>query len=264
MIFDVAAEAYDRFMGRFSGPLAGEFASRAGVVAGQRVLDVGCGPGALTGELVGRLGPGSVVAVDPSAPFVAAARQRFPAVDVRRGSAEDLPFGDDGFDASLAQLVVHFMADPVRGLREMGRVTRPGGVVAACVWDHAGRGSPLAVFWEAVRALDPAADTESGLAGTREGHLAELADAAGLSAVESSTLTVTVHFESFDAWWEPFTMGVGPAGAYVGALDDDGRAVLRDGCEALLPAAPFDVAASAWCVVARAGGQVRAPAATGG
>src|SRR5688500_11192947 len=123
-------------MGRYSILLGPKLADLAGVSAGQRVLDVGCGPGALTGELVSRLGPEAVVAVDPSEPFVAAARARYPLVDIRQAEAEQLPFEDKVFDASLAQLVVHFMADPVAGLREMGRVTRHEGVVAACVWDH--------------------------------------------------------------------------------------------------------------------------------
>ena len=114
--FPVPAEAYGRFMGRFSEPLAAVFADACGVRAGQRVLDVGCGPGALTAELVRRLGPDAVTAIDPSPPFVAAAAARFPRVDVRTGTAENLPFADDSFDVALAQLVVHFMADPVQGL----------------------------------------------------------------------------------------------------------------------------------------------------
>jgi ubiquinone/menaquinone biosynthesis C-methylase UbiE len=144
MSFNVSADAYLRFMGRYSEPMASQFADLAGVSPGQRVLDVGCGPGALTAELVRRLGPGEVSAVEPSAPFAAAARQRLPDVDIQQAQAEQLPFPDAVFDAALAQLVVHFMADPVAGLREMGRVTRPGGVVAACVWDHAGGRGPLA------------------------------------------------------------------------------------------------------------------------
>ena len=138
---------------------------------GQRVLDVGCGPGALTAELVARLGPESVAAVDPSAPFVEAARVRHPGVDVRHASAEALPFADRSFDAALAQLVVHFMADPIAGLAEMGRVTRRGGVVAACVWDHAGGLGPLGLFWDVARTLDPTVTDESQLAGARQGHL---------------------------------------------------------------------------------------------
>ena len=142
------------------------------VVTGQRVLDVGCGPGALTSELVRRLGPAAVAAVDPSESFVAAAQARQPDVSVRRAVAEQLPFADDEFDAALAQLVVHFMADPVAGLREMARVTRPGGVVAACVWDHGGGHGPLSLFWSAARQLRPGLDDESTMAGAREGHLA--------------------------------------------------------------------------------------------
>src|SRR5437870_1016157 len=120
-------------MGRYSEPLAAQFADLAGVRGGQRLLDVGCGPGALTAELVSRAGPDAVSAVEPSGSFAAAARERLPGVDIRQAAAERLPFGDAAFDVALAQLVVHFMADPVAGLREMGRVTRPGGVVGACV-----------------------------------------------------------------------------------------------------------------------------------
>jgi SAM-dependent methyltransferase len=250
--FDVSADSYARFMGRFSAPLAAQFAELAAVRGGQRALDVGCGPGALTAELVGRLGAGAVSAVDPSASFVAAVHARFPAVDVRAGAAEQLPFADDGFDVSLAQLVVHFMADPVAGLTEMARVTRPGGAVAACVWDHAGGAGPLATFWRAVHDLDPAAPDESGLPGARAGHLAELSEAAGLRHIESSSLTVTVRFETFADWWEPFSLGVGPAGAYVAKLDADRREALRARCEQLLPSAPFRLDASAWCVRADA------------
>ena len=119
MSFSVAAGDYDRFMGRYSIPLAERFADFAGVAAGSQVVDVGCGPGALTHELVDRLGPDAVSAVDPSESFVAAATERLPGVTVQRAAAEHLPFEDGRFDAALAQLVVHFMADPVAGLREM-------------------------------------------------------------------------------------------------------------------------------------------------
>ena len=145
------------------------------------------------------------------------------------------------------------MSDPVAGLREMARVTRPGGLVAACVWDHAGGGGPLASFWQAVHDLDPRAADESGLAGARAGHLTELCAAAGLTEVEESSLTISVPFASFDAWWEPFTLGVGPAGAYVTALDDAGREQLRSRCATVLPSAPFEIAASAWAVTGAPG-----------
>ena len=161
MSFDVAAELYDRYMGRYSVLLAPQLADLAGIHSGQRVLDVGCGPGALTAELVTRLGPAAVTAVDPSEPFVAAARARHPGVDVRQSTAERLPFPDRSFDSALAQLVVHFMSDPIRGLAEMARVTEHGGVVAACVWDHAGSHGPLNVFWRAAREVDPDVEDES-------------------------------------------------------------------------------------------------------
>jgi SAM-dependent methyltransferase len=246
--FEVSADAYGRFMGRYSEPLARQFADLA---EGGRVLDVGCGGGALTAELVARLGAHAVAAVDPSESFVAAARRRLPGVDVRRAAAEELPFGDGVFDSSLAQLVVHFMRDPVAGLREMARVTRDGGVVAACVWDHAGGTGPLAAFWRAALELDPRAPDESGLAGAREGHLAELFAAAGLRQVEAAALTVRVAFPDFDAWWEPFTLGVGPAGDYVGTLPGERVAALRERCAELLPE-PIEVAAAAWTVLGRA------------
>ena len=245
MSFAVNAGAYDRFMGRYSVLLAPQLADFAAVAPGHRVLDVGCGPGALTGELVRRLGPAAVSAVDPSEPFVAAARERHPGVGVQRARAEELPFGDDEFDAALAQLVVHFMADPVAGLREMARVTRTHGVVAACVWDHAG-GGPLSLFWETARDLDPDVEDESQLAGAREGHLTELFGAAGLREIEERPLTVEVEHASFEDWWEPFTLGVGPAGSYAAGLDPTRRDRLRQGCRERQPAAPFVVTARAW------------------
>lgn len=250
--FEVSAEAYGRFMGRYSEPLAAEFAALAGLERGRRALDVGCGTGALTAELVRSLGGSAVSAADPSEAFVAAFRARFPGVEVRQASAERLPFPDAGFDGALAQLVVHFMTDPVAGLREMARVTRPGGVVAACVWDHHGGRGPLTPFWSAVRALDPHARDESDMAGAREGHLAELFGAAGLERVEPTMLTVRARFADFGEWWEPFTLGVGPAGAYVRGLDDRRREELRDRCATLLVGeGPLEVTASAWAATGR-------------
>src|ERR1700743_2934639 len=168
MIFDVSPDAYYRSIGRSSEPLAAQFADLAGVrpgaQAGQKLLDVGCGPGALTAELARRAGPEAISAAEPSAAFVAAARDRVPTADIRQARAEELPFATDAFDAALAQLVVHFMADPVLGLRERAGVTRPGGGGPACVWDHAGARGPVALFWTAARQIDPAAPDESELA----------------------------------------------------------------------------------------------------
>jgi SAM-dependent methyltransferase len=246
MTFNVAAESYDRFMGRYSTLLSPQMADLAGVATGQRVLDVGCGPGALTAELVNRAGAANVAAVDPSEPFVAAARLRQPGVDVRLAPAEHLPFDDAGFDAALAQLVVHFMSDPLAGLREMRRVTRPGGVVAACVWDHGGGRGPLSTFWDAANALDPGAQDESRLAGARAGHLGDLFEEAGLRDVERSELVVRLEHRTFEEWWEPYRGGVGPAGAYVAQLEPEARERLVEKCRELLPEPPFVVESVAW------------------
>jgi ubiquinone/menaquinone biosynthesis C-methylase UbiE len=246
--FEVAAEAYDRFMGRYSLQLSPQLAELAGVRAGKRVLDVGCGPGALTAELVDRLGPEAVSAVDPSEQFVAAARARNPGVDVLQASAEDLPFPDRVFDAALAQLVVHFMSDPVAGLAEMARVTRQDGVVAACVWDFSGGDGPLGPFWAAARELDPEIAGESQLPGTREGHLADLFEAARLREIEETAHSASLEHASFENWWEPFTLGVGPAGTYAAGLDEERQAELREKCRSMLPAPPFTVTARAWAV----------------
>jgi SAM-dependent methyltransferase len=251
MSFDVSADAYTRFMGRYSEPLAARFADLAGVQGGQRALDVGCGPGALTAELSGRLGASQVCAVDPSESFAVAAGERLPGVAVGVAAAERLPFPDGAFDAVLAQLVVHFMADPVAGLREMGRVTGRGGVVGACVWDHGGGRGPLTPFWRAVRELDPSAAGESGLPGVGEGQLAALFGQAGLAGADATTLTVRASYATFGQWWQPFTLGVGPAGDYVGSLTARRRRLLRERCQELLGEGPFDVSATAWAVTRR-------------
>ncbi|MBA3234458.1 MAG: class I SAM-dependent methyltransferase [Chloroflexi bacterium] len=252
MSFDVAAEAYDRFMGRYSTLLSAQLADFAGVRAGQRALDVGCGPGALTGELVARLGPAAVVAVDPSEPFVRAARARHPGVDVRQAPAERMPFDDRSFDVVLAQLVVHFMSDPVGGLTEMKRISATDGLVAACVWDFGGERGPISTFWNAARSLDPTVEDESHLAGVRDGHLADLFGSAGLRGVEQTALSVSLDHPGFDSWWDPFVQGVGPAGAYAKSLDPERQGALREACRARLPDGPFTITAWAWAARGRA------------
>ena len=248
MTFNVAADAYDSFMGRFSMQLSAQLADLAGIERGQRVIDVGSGPGALTTELVRRLGADAVAAADPSEPFVEAARERHPGVDVQLAPAEDLPFDNDSFDAALAQLVVHFMADPIAGLTEMARVTHPGGVVAACVWDLAGGRAPISPFWQAARELVPGTTDESNRAGARDSQLAELFTEADLRNVEQSELSSTVEYKTFEEWWQPYTLGVGPAGAHVQSLNDEQLAELRERCRRLLPEPPFALTAYAWAV----------------
>ena len=159
--FAVAGTTYDSFMGRYSVDLAPGFADAAGVSAGDRALDVGCGPGALTGILVSRLGPDAVYAFDPSATFRDACAARHPGVLVKLGRAESIPFADQIVDHALAQLVLHFVSDPRRAAMEMARVVRPGGTVAACVWDFANGMEMLRQFWDAALSIDPDAPDEA-------------------------------------------------------------------------------------------------------
>jgi SAM-dependent methyltransferase len=249
--FAAPAEHYDRFMGRYAPTLAVALADAAGVGAGagMRVLDVGCGPGGLTRELTARVGAENVAAIDPAPQFAAACRERNPGADVREGIAEALPWAGGEFDATLSSLVIGFMRDPEQGVREMVRVTRPGGVVAACMWDIAGGGmTMLSIFWAAVREVDPDVKGERQMAGTMAGDIAHRFRDAGLRDVIDSALTAQADYVTFDDFWEPFTFAVGPAGQYLRSLPDDRKAVVREACRMVLSIdAPFTLEARAWC-----------------
>jgi SAM-dependent methyltransferase len=247
------ADSYARFMGRFSEPLAQQFADLAHAVGDGRVLDVGCGPGVLTSVLVDRYGPDRVDAIDPTPGFVEAARRRLPGVDVRQGTAEALPWPDDAYAAVFAQLVVHFMADPARGVVEMARVTAPGGLVAACVWDHAGGRGPLSEFWSASDELDPGVrDGDRPSMGSREGDLVRLFGDAGLVDVEPGELAVTIRLDSFEDWWAPYDEPAGSAGDYLATRTPDQVAELKELLRSRLPDGPFDLTVSTWTAVGRA------------
>jgi SAM-dependent methyltransferase len=253
--FQVSGAAYDAFMGRYSLPLGELFADAAGVVAGQAALDVGCGPGALTGTLVARLGASGVSAFDPSEPFSAECAARHPGVDVRTGRAEAIPFDDDGFDVALAQLVLHFVSDPERVAIEAQRVLRPGGTFAACVWDFADGMEMLRHFWDAALAVDPEApDEASTLRFGGRGEIAELLAASGFGDVVESTLAVSSIYESFDELWSGFLAGIGPAGSYCLSLPDDRRAEMRAELFGRVgsPTGAFSLAATARCAAGRA------------
>ena len=247
MQFAVPAEHYDRFMGRYTPSLAVALADAAGVAGGQRVVDVGCGPGGLTRELVARVGASNVAAIDPAPQFADACRARNPGADVRVGTAEQLPWSDGEFDAALSSLVIAFMSDPDQGVREMARVTRQGGTVAACMWDIAGDGmTMLHTFWTAVRKVDPAAEGERGLVGGSEGDIAGRFQRAGLEDVAGGTLTARADYADFDDFWEPFTLGVGPAGQHLRSLTAEQQAAVREACRDALPDGSFSLDARAW------------------
>jgi SAM-dependent methyltransferase len=258
--FHASADAYDRHVGRYSAQLASALIAFAGVGRGMRAVDVGCGPGALTAALVRELGAPSVAAADPSAPFAEACRARLPGVDVVVAPAEALPFADGAFDGALSQLVVNFMRDADAGVREMARVTRPGGVVAACVWDYAGEMTLLRAFWDAAREVDPAraaaADEGIVMRWCAEGELADLWRAAGLCDVRFGPLVVSARYTGFEDLWSPFPTGVAPSGAFCASLDADRRGALHDAYRRRLGVGegPFELTARAWAVAGTVGG----------
>lgn len=254
--FRKGPKAYDQLIGRYSPALGRSLIGFAGVAAGQRVLDVGCGTGLLTAELAAVVGADSVSALDPSEAFVWATADRVPGAEIRVGAAEQIPFDDEDFDAALAQLVVNFMADAPAGVQEMRRVVHPGGVVAACVWDYKGQMRLLRSFWDAAFAA------ERGSNRLDEGVRMGFSDPASLSAlwseqqlrdVVTAELRPVVRYADFDELWRPFLAGVAPTGVYVASLDEAGRAALRDEFFRRLgsPVGPFELTARAWAVVGR-------------
>lgn len=254
--FRTSAEAYDRHIGRYGPALARALIEIANVSAGQRTLDVGCGPGALTAELCQVVGSDGIAAIDPTAPFVEACAQRLPGVDVRLATAEELPFPDDSFDVTLSQLVVNFMSDAPAGVREMRRVTRPGGTVAAAVWDYAGEMRLLRRFWDAAVSLDAGAvksDEGRSMPYCTPDELERLWRDADLQNPAVSALVVEAEYRDFDDLWQSLEHGSGPSTAYASSLPAKRRAELRDELRRRLGVreGPFRLTARAWSVVGR-------------
>jgi SAM-dependent methyltransferase len=225
----------------------------AGVRPGQRVLDVGCGPGPLTAALAALVGVDRVAAIDPSEDFVIACRARVPGADVRVGVAERLRFEDDSFDVVLAQLVVPLMDDRDAGVGEMARITAPGGVVAACAWDSA-KMPMLCTYWDAALAVAPerasAFDEGRRVGYPSPGRLEELWRGCGLTGVRTGATLVRASYQDFDDLFAPFAAGTGNSGSIYRSLDDAGRERLRADAFRRLgePAGAFALTARAWWV----------------
>jgi SAM-dependent methyltransferase len=242
------ADAYENFMGRYSRPLGPEFARASGVERGQRVLDVGCGTGALTSVLADIVGADQVAGVDPSEPFVEQCRENVPGADVRVGPAEALPFDDGEFDGTLSQLVFHFVDDPGVSVREMARVTRPGGVVSACVWDMTGGMTMIGGYWAAVSEAGVPGRSEVERFGGKPGQLAGLWRDAGLHDVDDRSITVSSAYRDFDELWATFRAGVGPVGVHAESLEGDALEAVREAFRRNVgsPVGPFELTATAW------------------
>jgi SAM-dependent methyltransferase len=242
------ADAYENFMGRYSRALAPEFARAAGVTDGQSVLDVGCGTGALTTVLADLVGPARVAAVDPSEPFVDECRSSVPGADVRVAPAEALPYDDGTFDRALSQLVFHFVQDPAASVREMTRVTRPGGRVAACVWDMTGGMTMIGAYWAAVSEAGVPGQSEVERFGGKPGQIAGLWRDAGLRDVDDRAITVSSAYRDFDELWATFRAGVGPVGVHAESLEGDALEAVREAFRHKVgsPDGAFELTATAW------------------
>jgi SAM-dependent methyltransferase len=247
---------YDRLMGRWSRLLAGKFLDFAGLSDGERIVDVGCGTGSLTFTLTQTANIAAVDAIDYADVYVEAIRARNTdaRVNIRQGDACALPYGNESFDRALSLLVLQFIPEPARAIAEMRRVTRPGGVVAAAVWDSYGGMVIQRMFWDTAAVLDPAgaAARAHSLSRpiTREGAMKAAWQAAGLVDVAETSLTIRMDYACFDDWWEPIAGGEGSLGAYVLTLSATLRATLekhlRAAYESGEPDGPRSFAATAW------------------
>ena len=251
----LAGDAYERYMGRWSRLLAGAFLDWLEAPPGGRWLDLGCGTGALTAGICARCEPLSVVACDPSEPFVLHARQAL--ADARVSfvvaGAGTIPEVDGGFDVAVSGLVFNFLPDPAAAVRELRARLRPGGLAAFYVWDYAGRMEFLRAFWDEAVALDPAcAPLDEGIRFPlcSAAGLAALIEAAGFGAVRTAPIEIATVFDSFDDYWAPFLSGTGPAPGYVASRSDAQRDALRERLRARLApgGGPVDLCARAWAV----------------
>ena len=248
------SNAYDRFMGRYSEMISPMLADQAGVTAGMTALDVGCGSGPLTRELVRRLGAASVSACDPSPVFVADCQARFPGVTVMTSYAEALPFDAGRFDATLSQLVIHFMSDPDQATAEMKRVTKSGGCVASSTWDMTGGMELLKFCGEAAAMVDAIGGRYNHPQRFGEpGEIAAVFERAGLESVDEQLHTISVPYTDFEEFWGTIEHAAGPVGAFVEGCTPDELARMRAALFELVgsPNSSFALSAAARSVSGR-------------
>jgi ubiquinone/menaquinone biosynthesis C-methylase UbiE len=251
-------EAYDSYMGRWSKRLASAFLEFAGLIEGGAVLDVGCGTGSLTLEIAAHRIAGSIDALDYESEFVEALNTRKGAglINVRQGDAMALPYQSARFDMALSLLVLHFVLDPARAISEMVRVVKPGGTVAAAVWDTFGGMPSRRMFWDTVAAIHPPAEQRRSdlliRPMTRPNELQTAFQRAGLANVAATLLTIRMDFESFEDFWIPAVFGQGNHSEFLAGLPEPTQREIESGVRAAylagLPDGPRSFASSAWAV----------------
>lgn len=248
-------DAYERYVGRWSRRVAPRFLDWLAAPPGRRWLDVGCGTGALSAAILARAAPAAVTGVEPSAGFRATARDRLgDGVTLLAGDAGALPLPDGAVDFVVCGLVLNFVPDAEAALREMARVTAPGGTVSAYVWDYGGRMEMLRHFWDAAVALDPdaaASDEGRRFPLCRPDALTEVFARASLHDAATTAIDIATEFGDFEDFWQPFLGGQGPAPAYVASLAEPARERLRDALRARLPLqtdGSLTLTARAWAV----------------
>jgi SAM-dependent methyltransferase len=235
-----AGAAYESYVGRWSRPVAREFIDWLAVPANKRWLDIGCGTGALTWEIVARAAPAAVVGLDTSEGFITYARANTDntRATFQLGDAQSLPFADSEFDVAVSGLVLNFVPRPEQALAEARRVLRPGGTVAIYVWDYAGEMQLMRHFWNAAVALDPGAealDEARRFPICKPAPLIELLKSCGFAKTEYRIIDVPTTYRDFADYWSPFLGGQGPAPTYTCALPEAQREKLRERLEGTLP-----------------------------
>jgi len=248
--------AYEHYMGRWSRLVAIEFLDWLNAPARGRWLDVGCGAGAFSQTILDSAAPSSVTGIDRSEGYVAFARKHVQDERVRFevGDAQALPVETGEYDAVVSGLVLNFLPEPLQAVAEMARAAKPEGIVAAYVWDYAGKMQLMRHFWNAAAALDPAAyDLDEGwrFPICYPDPLSELFQGAELKQVEVRPIDIATDFQDFDDYWTPFLGGQGPAPGYAQSLSDERRAALRERIQAELPFAldgSIPLVARAWAV----------------
>jgi SAM-dependent methyltransferase len=256
------AESYEHFMGRWSRLVASSFVDFTGISDLQRVLDVGSGTGCLSISIAEKIARSNVVGIDPSEEYVKYASRENPfpqRVSYQVGDARKLNFPDATFQASLSLLALNFIPNPKKALTELQRVTESGGLVSAAVWDYGSGMQMLRVFWDAAVGTDSAAEKydEKHMPLCRRGELASLWEQTGLLNVHEQPLYISMRFDSFEDFWNPFLLGQGPSGAYVAGLDQAHLAILQNEVKRRLPFtqeqddAHFELSARVWAVRGR-------------